>query len=109
MNRQHFGLGCTLTIPAGIQNIGWRFYIIFAVLNAAWLPFIWFFYVETAGLSLDEIDRVFVIKHAPNSGLTYPQAIQQAKAEMEGERLNLRNTTGRDEGKETVEHVENTV
>ncbi|RMX74517.1 hypothetical protein D0869_12516 [Hortaea werneckii] len=95
--------------PVGIQNIGWRFYIIFAVLNAAWLPFIWFFYVETAGLSLDEIDRVFVIKHAPNSGLTYLQAIQQAKAEMEMERLNLRNTTGRDEGKETVEHVENTV
>ncbi|KAI6821553.1 hexose carrier protein [Hortaea werneckii] len=95
--------------PVGIQNIGWRFYIIFAVLNAAWLPFIWFFYVETAGLSLDEIDRVFVIKHAPNSGLTYPEAIQQAKAEMEVERLHLRNTTRGDEGKGTVEHVENTV
>ncbi len=34
--------------PIGIQNLGWRFYIVFAVLNAAFLPFIWFFYVEVS-------------------------------------------------------------
>ncbi|KAK5716292.1 hypothetical protein LTR17_016481 [Elasticomyces elasticus] len=75
--------------PVGIEQIGWRFYIVFAVLNAAFLPFIWFFYVETAGLSLDEIDRVFVLKHAPGSSLTYDQATIQAKEELEVERLEI--------------------
>ncbi|TKA45763.1 hypothetical protein B0A54_03448 [Friedmanniomyces endolithicus] len=71
------------------RNLGWRFYIVFAVLNAAFLPFIWLFYVETAGLSLDEIDRVFVLKHAEGSTLTYKQATEQAKEQLEIERLEI--------------------
>jgi hypothetical protein len=33
--------------PIGIQNIGWRFYIVWTVLNAAFLPVIYFLYPET--------------------------------------------------------------
>ncbi|KAK4574446.1 hypothetical protein LTR86_001287 [Recurvomyces mirabilis] len=91
--------------PIGIQNISWRFYIIFAVLNAAFVPFIWLFYVETAGLSLDEIDRVFVLKHAPGSGLTYKQATEQAKIELVAERLEI-TTRAKYEEKPVSQHVE---
>lgn len=76
--------------PVGIDSIEWRFYIIFAVLNVAFLPFIYIFYVETAGLSLEEIDRVFVLKHAENSGLTYKEATKQAKEEFAIGRLEVR-------------------
>lgn len=72
---------------AGIDTIGWRFYIIFAVLNLAWLPIIWFFYVETAGLSLEEIDRVFEIKHAPGAKITYTEAAKQAREDIASEHL----------------------
>ncbi|KAK0276031.1 hypothetical protein LTR91_002431 [Friedmanniomyces endolithicus] len=89
--------------PIGIQNLGWRFYIVFAVLNAAFLPFIWFFYVETAGLSLDEIDRVFVLKHAEGSTLTYKQATEQAKEQLEIERLEI---SARPEKSVIADHVE---
>ncbi|KAK1059654.1 hypothetical protein LTR74_012489 [Friedmanniomyces endolithicus] len=89
--------------PIGIQNIGWRFYIVFAVLNAAFLPFIWLFYVETAGLSLDEIDRVFVLKHAEGSTLTYKQATEQAKEQLEIERLEI---SARPEKSGIADHVE---
>ncbi|KAK0251647.1 hypothetical protein B0A54_12143 [Friedmanniomyces endolithicus] len=89
--------------PIGIQNLGWRFYIVFAVLNAAFLPFIWFFYVETAGLSLDEIDRVFVLKHAEGSALTYKQATEQAKEQLEIERLEI---SARPEKSMIADHVE---
>lgn len=35
--------------PPAINNIGWKTYIIFAVLNTLWLPIIYFFFPETKG------------------------------------------------------------
>lgn len=35
--------------PPAISNIGWRTYIIFAVLNSVWVPIIYFFFPETKG------------------------------------------------------------
>ena len=78
---------CSADSTQGIQNLQWRFYTIFAVLNLVWLPFIWYFYVETAGLSLDEIDRVFELKHASDSNMTYGQATILAREEIERERI----------------------
>ncbi|KAH7304194.1 sugar transporter STL1 [Stachybotrys elegans] len=45
--------------PMSIQNIGWRTYIIFAVLNTAWVPLIWMFFPETKGLELEDVDYIF--------------------------------------------------
>jgi hypothetical protein len=45
--------------PAAINNIGWRTYIIFAVLNALWVPIIYLFFPETKGLELEDVDRLF--------------------------------------------------
>jgi hypothetical protein len=33
--------------PIGIQNLGWRFWIVWTVTNALFLPVIYFFYPET--------------------------------------------------------------
>jgi Sugar (and other) transporter len=45
--------------PIAIDNIGWRTYIIFAVLNALWVPIIYIFFPETKGLQLEAVDRLF--------------------------------------------------
>lgn len=45
--------------PPAIQNIGWKTYIIFAVLNATWVPIIYFFFPETKGLELEAVDALF--------------------------------------------------
>jgi hypothetical protein len=45
--------------PIAIQNIGWKTYIIFAVLNALWVPIIFVFFPETKGLELEAVDRLF--------------------------------------------------
>ena len=45
--------------PPAIANIGWRTYIIFAVFNACWVPCIYFFFPETRGLELEDVDRLF--------------------------------------------------
>ncbi|CAI7628068.1 unnamed protein product [Penicillium crustosum] len=45
--------------PVATTNIGWRTYVIFAVLNATFIPIIYFFFPETAGLSLEALDSLF--------------------------------------------------
>jgi sugar porter (SP) family MFS transporter len=45
--------------PPAIQNIGYKTYIIFSVLNACFVPVIAFYFKETKGLSLEEVDLLF--------------------------------------------------
>lgn len=45
--------------PPGIGSLGWRFYIIWTVFNFAFLPIIYFLYPETAGRTLEDLDRFF--------------------------------------------------
>ena len=46
--------------PQAIQSLGYRLYIIWALLNAIFVPITWLFYPETAGRSLEEMDAVFL-------------------------------------------------
>lgn len=45
--------------PIGFNSISYRYYIVFAVLNAAIIPTVYFFFPETNGRSLEEIDEIF--------------------------------------------------
>ena len=45
--------------PISINNIGWRTYVIFAVLNTLWVPLIFLFFPETKGLELEDVDQLF--------------------------------------------------
>jgi hypothetical protein len=42
-----------------IANIGWKTFVIFAVLNAAFLPMVYCFYPETKGVELEDIPLLF--------------------------------------------------
>ncbi|KAJ5826373.1 hypothetical protein N7474_003511 [Penicillium riverlandense] len=53
------GFICTQFTPTGIQNIGYRFYIIFAVFNIAFIPVVYFLYPETAYRTLEDLDVYF--------------------------------------------------
>lgn len=45
--------------PPGTTHLKNRYWIIFAVLNAAYIPIVHFFFPETNGRSLEEIDDIF--------------------------------------------------
>lgn len=51
--------GVVFVTPLGIAKLGPQFYVIWTVLNALMVPIIWVFYPETAGRSLEAIDRMF--------------------------------------------------
>ncbi|KAJ5097490.1 Major facilitator superfamily domain general substrate transporter [Penicillium angulare] len=45
--------------PIGIQSIGWKFWIVWTVLNAVFLPIIYFLYPETANRTLEDMDAYY--------------------------------------------------
>jgi Sugar (and other) transporter len=45
--------------PIGITNLKWKFYIIWTVFNAAFVPIVYIFFPETADRSLEDMDRFF--------------------------------------------------
>ncbi|KAM0234260.1 hypothetical protein ACHAPO_006647 [Fusarium lateritium] len=45
--------------PIGSQNLGWRFWIVWTVTNALFLPVIYFFYPETSNRKLEDMDAYF--------------------------------------------------
>lgn len=46
--------------PPALKNIGYKTYIIFAVLNIVNAIVVWCFYPETAGQTLESVDRLFI-------------------------------------------------
>ncbi|KAF4539444.1 Sugar/inositol transporter [Lasiodiplodia theobromae] len=45
--------------PIGIESLGWRFWIVWTVFNAVFLPVIYLFYPETANRSLEDLDEYY--------------------------------------------------
>lgn len=54
-----FNFLVVMITPVAFANIGYQTYIIFAVINAAIVPCVYFFFPETAGRSLEEMDEIF--------------------------------------------------
>jgi hypothetical protein len=54
-----------MKIPPPFSNIDWKTYIIYAILNAIFIPIIYFFLVVTKGRSLEELDVIFAAPGDP--------------------------------------------
>lgn len=67
-----FNFLIVMVTPIMISNIKWGTYLFFACINACFLPVIYFFYPETAGRSLEEIDLIFAKGYSEN--LNYVEA-----------------------------------
>jgi len=46
--------------PTLIGRLAWKTYIIFMCTNFAFVPLVYFFYPETANLTLEEIDHLYM-------------------------------------------------
>lgn len=45
--------------PIGIQNLKWKFYLIWLVLNAVIVPLVYLFYPETTQRTLEDMDEYY--------------------------------------------------
>lgn len=66
--------------PPGIASLHWRFYIIWTVFNFSFIPIVYFFYSETAGRTLEDIDQYFAGR-APLLVFRDKEAISQKRRE----------------------------
>lgn len=71
--------------PPGIDNLGYRFWIIWAVICASFVPITYLFYPETANRSLEDIDRffadnhnIFVFRNKMATQLSRPEVYEEA-------------------------------
>ena len=106
--------------PPALRNIGYKTYIIFAVLNIANAIIVWAFYPETAGQTLESIDRLFVGEwedevvvgeKVPLVGKAQWKVVRRARAMRKARKGVLEDENGLDEGsvegaKESARHVE---
>lgn len=69
-----FNFTIVMVTPIMLANISWGTYLFFAVVNACFLPVIYFFYPETKRRSLEEIDIIFAKGFVEN--ISYVKASQ---------------------------------
>ena len=68
------------TTPPGIHHLKWGLYLIYALLNAAWVPLVYFLVPETRGRSLEQTDRWF----EDNPGWLVHKADHSVNGTMDG-------------------------
>ena len=47
------------TAPIGINNVGWKYYLVIICWLIVFIPAVYYFWPETAGLSLEEVSARF--------------------------------------------------
>ncbi|KAF8477286.1 general substrate transporter [Kalaharituber pfeilii] len=70
-----FNFLIVMVTPIMIDRIGWGTYLFFGVVNACFMPIIYFFYPETRRRSLEEIDYIFAKGHEEN--ISYVRAAKE--------------------------------
>lgn len=70
-----FNFTVVMITPVMIEHINWRTYLFFAIMNAVFIPPMIFFYPETAGRSLEEIDIIFAKGYCEN--MSYVRAAKE--------------------------------
>ena len=74
------GLLVTMAFPFGMDAIGWKIYIVNASADVLMLAGVVWYYVETRGLTLEEVDRVF--EGEKHSDVPDLKAVLEGEAEV---------------------------
>ena len=106
-----FNFLVTEVTPVGFDTIGYRYYIVYAVINAAMVPIVYFCFPETNGRSLEEMDEIFAksknIFDPPRIAKTLPRR-QPGHGGLDSEKAATISLSRESEnGKDAPEHIEN--
>ncbi|GAM42164.1 hypothetical protein TCE0_043f15883 [Talaromyces pinophilus] len=67
--------------PIAFDAISWRYFITFAALNSLMIPVIYFFFPETAGRDLEEIDEIFTLSETLLDAVSVAKRLPRSQPE----------------------------
>lgn len=70
--------------PVFSDSSPWGIYLFFALINFLGVPFAWFFYPETAGRQLEEVDLIFAKAHVEGK---WPYQVAKEMPKLENEQI----------------------
>ena len=73
-----------MTTPIGFASLGWQFYLVWAAVALSIIPCVYLFYPETTGLSVEEIDQVFIDSPSVLATVGVAEARRKEKAANPG-------------------------
>jgi hypothetical protein len=88
--------------PISFASIGWRTFIIYTVLNFAFVPFMYCFYPETKGLELEDISLLFE-KGGLTGGVFHAKGGRTVEPHQHALNLNIDSKLEREEVEQRVE------
>lgn len=65
-------------IQVAIETIGWQYYLVFLIISAIIVPIVFFFYPETMGRSLEELEMMFA------EGRSIPSIVRESTKPLTG-------------------------
>ncbi|CAG8957269.1 hypothetical protein HYFRA_00010691 [Hymenoscyphus fraxineus] len=74
----------TFAAPTALTNIGYWFYVFFVFWDVFEFTFMYFFFVETKGLTLEEMDEIFESKNPRKASTSIKKAKVQVVVDEEG-------------------------
>jgi hypothetical protein len=66
----------TYAAPIALANIAWKVYIVYAVWNIVQALWVYLFFVETKGRTLEEMDEIFNAKNPVKASLKVVPAFE---------------------------------
>ena len=78
------GLLVTMAVPFGLQAIGWKFYMVNACFDVLMIVFVLLVWVETRGLTLEEVDTIF---DKQKRSLVAQQVMEETKVDIAHEEM----------------------
>ena len=70
-----------MATPVAIETIGWKYYLVFLCISATIIPTVWFFFPETMGRSLEELEMMF------SEGKSIPSIVRESRKPLTGSLL----------------------
>ncbi|CAN6640987.1 hexose transporter Hxt15p [Trichomonascus vanleenenianus] len=89
-----FNFMISKVVPIGVQTLGWKLFLMFAIFNFAALVYAWFVIKETKGLSMEEMEILFGSAAAIDVDEVHNRA---EKFALQAEEQGLKATSSHDE------------
>ena len=76
------GLAAQFVSPFGLDNLGWKFFMVIAGYSVIFVPIIYYVWVETKGVPIEEVEKLFQRPKAVDAEASDPESVAEIEKEL---------------------------